>query len=761
MKLVVVESPAKCKKIAGFLGPDFRVLATMGHIRKLDEDLDALGLESDFSLRYTFIKDKAKSMNAIVDAAAKASIVYLCADDDREGEAIAYSVACLLKKDPTSFPRSVFHEITETAVKTAIANPRRIDMNKVYAQQARSVLDMMIGFTISPLLWKYVARGLSAGRCQTPALRLVHDKERAIKGHVSTSAWNLSIVLGKDLGGTMEDELSDQESVLNYLENVHTGTTATIRSVTDSVWTASPPRPLITSTLQQEVSAVYSLNPKGTMQIAQRLYEAGHITYMRTDNPTISAEAVTAAHAWVTGEYGAEYVGEVSVKSEKKGRPGKQEKATDGGEAHEAIRPTHMEVRELPGSEDWSPKERNVYAFIWRRSIQSTMAIAKGTKRIVKFTLDSDPDAFPWTSSQSKTTFQGWQILGKKVDIDSEDEEEGNYSLDGVKVGQKIKWKHIQSSPKHTTPPPRFTQATLVRDLEKHGIGRPSTFASLLDVLVEKGYVELYDSPGIVETSLRYTLTPLEWPPASEKKEQVIGKEKQKLRPTPVGESVLAMCLKDVPNLFEYSFTARMEERLDLIAKGEESWKTLCKDIWHSYKDIYATLKDSSSAPTRSEKVNELGEGYKAVLSKNGPLILYDKVFTPLPEGTDLMTLTLEQAKKFVADHAKGISVGNYEGAPILKKKGPYGEYLQWKETRIPFIEGEYIDAVVERLQKKKTAVRVGDFAFAVGQYGPYMYKVDLKKKTFVSIPPGIDPSKLTVDAAKELYSAGLKKTRK
>jgi len=756
MKLVVVESPAKCKKIAGFLGPDFRVLATMGHIRKLDEDLSALGLDSDFSLRYTFIKEKAKSMSAIVDAASKASAVYLCADDDREGEAIAYSVACLLKGDPMSFPRSVFHEITEKAVKAAIANPRRIDMNKVYAQQARAVLDMMIGFTISPLLWKYVAKGLSAGRCQTPALRLVHDKEQTVKSHVSTSAWTLSIVLGT-MGGTMEDELSDQESVLNYLENVHKGTTATIRSVKDGVSTSAPPRPLITSTLQQEVSAVYSLNPKETMKVAQKLYEAGHITYMRTDNATMSVEAVTAAHAWVTKEFGVEYVNASATAT---ASDEKLAKKVTAQEAHEAIRPTHMEVRELPGSEEWSPKERNVYAFIWRRSIQSTMAAARGTKRTVQFTLDADTDAFMWNSSESKTIFQGWQVLGKKVNIDSDDEEETTYKLDGVKVGQKYTWKHIQSSPKHTTPPPRFTQATLVRDLEKHGIGRPSTFASLLDVLLEKEYVELYDSPGIVETSLRYTLTPLEWPPTSEKKEQVIGKEKQKLRPTAIGESVLAMCLKDVPNLFDYSFTSSMEERLDLIARGTESWKTLCKDIWHSYKDVYVALKDSSSAPTKSEKVNELGEGYKAVLSKNGPLVLFNKVFTPLPEGTNLMTLTLEDAKKAIADHAKGLSIGNYEGSPILKKKGPYGEYLQWKEVRVPFVEGEMIDATVGRLVKKTSAVRVGEFAFAVGQYGPYMYKVGLKKKNFVSIPAGIDISKLTVDGAKELYSAG-KKPRK
>ena len=768
MKLVVVESPAKCKKICGYLGPDFKVLATMGHIRKLEEDLDALGLDSDFNIRYTFIKEKAKSMHAIVEAAKTASIVYLCADDDREGEAIAYSVACLLKRDPASFPRSVFHEITETAVKSAIANPRRIDMNKVYAQQARSVLDMMIGFTVSPLLWKYVAKGLSAGRCQTPTLRLVCERENVIQKHVSTSAWALSIKLDKgmngmsgmsgmssmfDIYGKMTDELSDQESVLNYLENVHTSNTATITAIDDTKWTAAPPKPLITSTLQQEVSALYSLPPKQTMQIAQKLYEAGHITYMRTDNPVISLEAITSAHTWVTSKYGKAYVGPIVKRGEQK-------------EAHEAIRPTNMHVQELPGSEDWSPKERNVYAFIWRRSVQSTMSHAKGTKRTVTFTLDSDPDVFKWSSSESKTAFQGWQILGKQVSIDSDGEEEagaagaagaaeaGRYKLDSLKVGQVLQWNSIQTSPTHTTPSPRFTQATLVRELEKNGIGRPSTFASLVDVLLEKEYVELHTSPGHSMRYSLYTLTPMEWPPVSEVKERIVGVEKQKLKPTKLGESVIGMCLKDLPHLFEYSFTSTMEERLDRIAKGEDTWKELCKDIWASYKDTYAALKDTKSMPTNSEKVHDLGEGYKAVLSKNGPLILFNKVFTPLPESMDIQSLTLESAKKIIADHAaaSSLSLGTYDGASIFRKKGPYGEYIQWKDKKIPFIEGEYIDKIIERLQKKQTDCKIGDYMFSIGKFGPYMFKIGLKVKKFVSIPSNIDPTKLTAHTAAELY---------
>jgi len=757
MNLVIVESPAKCKKIASFLGPTFRVLATMGHIRMLEQDLDAIGLESDFALRYTFMKEKSATMKTIEDAAKKAKTIYLCADDDREGEAIAYSVACLLKKDPLSFPRSVFHEITEGAVKKAIAHPRKIDMDKVYAQQARSVLDMMIGFTISPLLWKFVGRGLSAGRCQTPALRLVHERERAIESHVSSLAWVLSAELGS-VRGTMEDELSDEESVLNYLENVHASNQATVTSVKDSSWSSAAPRPLITSTLQQEVSAVYGMNPKNTMQIAQKLYEGGHITYMRTDSAVMSVEAVTAAHTWIREAYGEKYVGLAASKT------GKVSKDTNENaqEAHEAIRPTHMEVKEV--GDEYSALEKKVYAFIWKRSMQSAMAPATGVKRVVKFRLDSDPDAFSWSTSRSKTIFQGWQILGKQVNIDESsdsDSAEEDFDLDAMKEGQKIQWKNLTGAPKQSTPAPRFTQATLVRELESCGIGRPSTFASLIDVLLSREYVEVHDSPGSVESYVVHTVSPLTWPPIAVSKERKVGVEKKKLKPTALGKSVLDMCLKDFSSLFDYSFTSTMEKRLDLVAEGKDSWKTVCSDIWTSYKDIYHRLRSSDSAPSKSEKVCELGDGYKAVLSKKGlPLLLVNSVFTPLPEGTKIQDLTLEDAKRLVAEHTANLRLGTYDGADILKKKGPHGEYIQWKEARVPWIEGETIDKTVDRLKGKAAGAGsqkvVGDFVFATGQYGPYMYKKSVQKKTFVSIPADVNVATLSVAGAKELYAKGL-----
>jgi DNA topoisomerase-1 len=490
------------------------------------------------------------------------------------------------------------------------------------------------------------------------------------------------------------------------------------------------------------------MNPKETMSVAQKLYEGGHITYMRTDCAVMSSEAIVAAHAWIREAHGEKYVGLVGSKV--------KAKDANAQEAHEAIRPTHMELASIDGT----AAEKKIYAFIWKRSMQSAMAPATGVKRVVKFILDSDPDAFSWSTSRSKTLFQGWQILGKQVDIDSpSDAEEDEFDLDSMKEGQKIQWKNLSGAPKHTTPAPRFSQATLVRELESCGIGRPSTFASLIDVLLSREYVEVYDSPGSIEKYVVHTVAHGAWPPLTVSKERKVGVDKKKLKPTALGKSVLDMCLKDFSALFDYSFTSTMEKRLDLVAEGKDSWKKVCSDIWASYKDIYLRLRSSDSAPTKSEKVCELGEGYKAVLSKGAPLLLVNNVFTPLPEGTKIQELTLSDAKRLLAEHTANLRLGTYDGADILKKKGPHGEYIQWKEVRVPCIEGETIDKTVERLKKKEAGAGsqkvVGEFVFAVGPYGPYMYKKSLQKKIFVSIP-GVDVATLTPAAAKELYAKGV-----
>ena len=777
--LVIVESPAKCKKIADFLGPTFTVLATMGHIRALDEDLDAVGLDRDFEPRFHFLKEKSRATKPILEAAQRATTIYLAADDDREGEAIAYSVACLLKKDPLSFPRSVFHEITQKAVKDAIANPRKIDMNRVHAQQARSMLDMMVGFTISPLLWKHVARGLSAGRCQTPALRILYDRESQINSHTTETTWTVQGMYsaGKlSFQGKMNDELEDQESSLNYLENVYGDSTATITSSVTKPWTSNPPKPLITSSLQQEASALYKINPKSTMTIAQKLYEAGHITYMRTDSAVLSEEAVEAAHTWVRATHGEEYVGLASAASPKP-KPTTKAKATPSAslpgaqEAHEAIRPTHMEVQDIPG--DWTPSDKKIYSLIWRRAIQSTMAQAKGETLTIQYYL-TQASEFPWTSQWKRTTFEGWQILGKPANLDSDDDTNSNNHSDTVwkaaqalKPGKKIAWTSINASPKRSRASPRFTEATLIRELEKKGIGRPSTFASLVEVLFDKTYIEKKDISGEKAKHTTLSITPTVWPPSITTEEISLGSEKQKLVPTPLGVSVLTFCLKEFPQLFAYEFTAQMEERLDSISKGKEQWKSVCRDTWTSYNADYARLKDKASIPQSSEKVNDFGGGLKAVMSKNGPLIVQEgatksdkPTFYTLPTDTVITEMTKEDALNWIQAIKADEHFGDYDGKPIMKKKGKFGEFLVCGDMKVPYAEGDTAELIIAKFNGRKESlekvVRVSSYIFSKGQYGPYMYKDGLKTKTFVGIPSTIDPSTLTAAEAAALYKSGL-----
>lgn len=790
MNLVIVESPAKCKNISEILGPGFKVLATMGHIRALEEDLDAVGINRDFEPRFRFLKEKARATAPIMEAAKGAKTIYLAADDDREGEAIAYSVACLLKKDPLSFPRSVFHEITAKAIKEAIANPRRIDMNRVYAQQARSVLDMMVGFTISPLLWKHVAKKLSAGRCQTPALRLVVERENQIKSHTTQTSW---ILKGKfksqslTFDAKMSDDLEDQESAMNYLENVNANDTVTVKSNTTKPWTASPPKPLITSTLQQEASALHKVNPKSTMKIAQALYEAGHITYMRTDFAILSEEAIQQAQAWVLEHHGEKYVqAPTKVKAPTKKKV--DESVPQAQEAHEAIRPTHFEVTELPG--DWTPTDRKIYALIWKRAVQSTMTSAKGDS-LSLLTLVAKDEDFEWSSTWKRTTFDGWQILGKSVDIDSasDDDESPSEAIwkaaSSIRPGSEVKWLNLIAEPKRSKASARFTEATLIRELERRGIGRPSTFASLVETLFDKTYIDKQDIPGSKAQQTTLSTTPNTWPPTTIITQISLGAEKQKLVPTPLGESVLNFCVKEFPQLFAYEFTAQMERRLDSVSKGDEQWKTICRDTWTSYSDDHKRLSDRASAPSQSEKVNDFGDGFKAVMSKSGPLLVQEAkangtkvlasmdpgprvqvpdktTFYTLPKDTNILEITKEEALEFIRTLEAERRVGEFDGKTIIKKKGPYGEYLESGSYKIPFIEEDTMETILAKFTAKKESssklTRVGPYIFTVGQYGPYMYKENVKKKIFVSVPATIDPKRLTEKEADALYKLKQKK---
>ena len=740
MKLLIIESPGKQKTIQKYLGSEWKVVASLGHIRGLEQNLNFL--KNHFEPSYEYIKEKAKAIKQLKDE-SKGCDIYLGADRDYEGEQIAYSVCLLLKLNPNTAKRVTFTEITEKALKIAIDNPGIIDMNRVNTQKTRAMLDIMIGFTISPLLW-HIAPSLSAGRCQTPALRLVVEREDQIRLFKVSSCWQLSIHWIKDFtfSGQMDDELEDEESAVNYMEQIYQMEEGCVLSNNIRPWSEKPPLPLITSTLQQQSSAMFGINPKETMKIAQQLYEAGHITYMRTDKAVISEDAIKEAKEWIKENYGEEFVGEA-----------KPVKVDKGQEAHEAIRPTHMDVTVID-----DPYCKKIYNLIWQRTIQSVMSPAKGEICKVKIKIDE----FTWSSKWKRTIFEGWKRAGKVAKIDDEVEEEDSTDWEkaiNIKVGDKIKWLDMKAEPKDTKAQGRYTEATLVRELEKFGIGRPSTFASLLSV-IQKNYVEMVNIPAKEVNMKEYNLTYNIWPAKENIIKKKVGAEKNKLVPTELGRSVLNFILTHFDDLFNYSFTAQMEKRLDKIAEGD-NWKQILQDMWSSYKDRYDTLSKTKSS--KSSKIKEFSNGLKAVQSKKGPLLLIEGVDTQFigwPTGVAFEDMTEEMALTY-KETSKGSSnvIGEWNGNQIVKKKGKFGEYFQCGDVSIPYKEEE-IEITIERLNAKindkKNSKQYKDYIIRTGQYGPYIMKSSLKIPQFVSIPKGIDIDKLTEKEVEALYKAGL-----
>ncbi len=798
--LVIVESPAKCAKIQGFLGADFRVIASMGHIRALQEDLKAIGLERDFEPYYEWIKEKGRAIQGIRDAARGCRQVYLAADDDREGEAIAYSVCLLLGLPPETTPRAVFHEITKKAVCAAVAAPRRLDMNKIHAQQARAILDMMIGFTMSPLLWRHVASGLSAGRCQTPALRLLVEREDAIASFKAASSWSVTGQWrsGKNtIQGALEDEIEDEESVRNYLEILADIPNAVITDTAVKPWTSAPPQPFTTSALQQAASSHFKMSPKVTMSTAQKLYEGGYITYMRTDSTALAEDAVAEIKEYITEEYGAQYCGTgagdaAAAEKKKKAKKAAVTAVPAAQEAHEAIRPTHIETGDLDGDE-WTAAHKKLYGLIRTRTLQSQMAAARGEEcRIVwvpcdeEGTVEEAIEDFKWTAAVRRTTFDGWRRLGRAENIveDSSEDEAGTDAatdqwkwIVGLEEGDQLKWRTLQAEPKESRPPGRYMEATLVRELEKRGIGRPSTFAAIIASLTDKKYMEERDIPG---REIKITSLQLKAGGALEEstKKKTVGAEKKKLVPTDLGRQTLAFLLREFADLFEYDFTAAMENRLDAVATGREVWKGVLRDTWTTYKERYDKLKgdiskrggaSSSSAKEFAEATGDL-KGLKAIVTKKGPLLLVEDPtgdkkktrFFGWPAAIQFADITYDDAITHI-NTAKniGAAVCEHEGTPVYKKKGPYGWYIQCGDRRMKCGENDGEKEIIALLSgastadDKKVLRKIGEYEVRQGPYGMYMFKPALKTKVFVKVAAGVDYAGWTVDDAKQYYAAG------
>jgi len=786
-KLLIVESPAKCKKIQGFLGAGWRVQATMGHIRALKEELTAIGFnpatrDQHWSPTYESIATKRDAI-ASLRKAAQGAEVYLGADDDREGEAIAWHTCAILGLDPTTTPRVVFHEITEPALKQAVTHPGRIDMNKFNAQQARTMLDMLIGFTLSPCLWRGVGykAGLSAGRCQTPALRIIYDRDVQIESHTTSLSWRIAAVSDGDLTWKATEDCKSEADAADVLKRIAASRpqTLTITDRQERIATHEPPKPFITSSLQQEASSRLSMNPKITMKVAQTLYEGGHITYMRTDNAVLSEEAIAAASAVVTEKWGAPYLATVkttktvkkTVKTTKATKAVKAE-APEAQAAHEAIRPTHFEHTTLDGV---SAQEQRLYTLIWNRSIQSVMA--PETRDVVKLTAFQE---ITLETSWDQTRFAGWRILDAERKAEEEAADAAMFAARrDLKPPQMIPWRTFTATEVRTTPPSRYTEASLIRDLEGRGIGRPSTYATLVETVLDRAYVEKATIAAQPVTVRGLELKVGAAAPKPTTKTEKVGGEKDKLRTTPLGRTVIEWLLATFGDMLEYNFTASMESQLDEVAKGTREWSSVLQDTWLQYAERYENvMKGPSQSQGQGHQTSankkEFGDGYKMVVSKKGPLFVLEidgqkTRFASVPTNLSIQTATREHAIAAFSAVAAVETLGDYEGAPIIRKKGPYGYYVCWKEQKLNCKLEDTLAEITPRLQAKNDPAavdhQVGQYRIKKGPYGLYMFKATTgnKKPTFVGIPDTTPWATLTPESAEEVYKhcAAAKKTSK
>ena len=797
MKLVVVESPAKCAKIQGYLGEGYRVQATMGHIRALEESLKSVGIDRNWEPTYVDLSTKKDAIHKL-KTAAKGAEVILATDDDREGEGIAWHVCILLKLNPATTPRIVFHEITAPAIRAAVAQPRLLDMNKVSAQQARSMLDLLVGFTISRVLWNRVAPKLSAGRCQTPALRLVAERDAEVERHKAASFWKLhgtwksSTSALRPLEATTAD-VDNEADARRILDTVHASPNSKILAVKETLSTSQPPKPFITSTLQQEASSLHGLSPKTTMMAAQKLYEAGHITYMRTDNPQIALEAATTIRKYITEHYGAEYVGSegqhiLSSEPAPEAKPAKKTKKTAAAAApeapaaqaaHEAIRPTHPENPE-PDISDAT--QRTVYNLIWKRTTECQMSPATTNVRRAQLCIEADPTR-TWTAEQTKVAFYGWRRLERhNPEDDATDVQSWLAWAPLLIVGAALTWIQLFADEAFTKPKGRYTEASLIADLEHRGIGRPSTFASLVSTIVDREYVEKTNVDGKTQDSVHLQIKPHQWPPTATTSHHKVGAEKNKLRSTPLGRSVVDFLIREYSDLFNYDFTAAMERDLDGIAQGTKPWKSLLQDTWDTYKERYTTMSTGTSTANKAARERVLGDDIKVILSRKGPLFVRDPpagspktvkaTFAPLPATTTFETATLVDATvafRLAQETRTGELLGMLDTTEIRKKKGPYGWYAECGATRVPLKGTESLEDIQEKLKAKisfattETAYTrtLGDFTIKRGPYGLYFYKHTLKRVSFVKFPPTLDPDAVVLADLAGLYSAGLTKKRR
>ena len=699
--LVIVESPAKAKTIEKFLGKDYKVMSSYGHIRDLKKKEISIDLKT-LEPEYEIPDDKRKVVADLKANAKKAKKVWLASDEDREGEAISWHLCEVLGLDEASTNRIVFHEITKPAILAAIEQPRHIDMNLANAQQARRMLDRLVGFNLSPVLWRKVKPSLSAGRVQSVAVRLIVEREREIQAFNAEPYFRVTSVFTVDdaeMKAELDKRFSTHEEALAFLEECKDATFS-IGSIQKKPLKRSPATPFTTSTLQQEAARKLGFSVSQTMMVAQRLYESGHITYMRTDSVNLSKLCIGTAKESIINLYGEQYSKPRNFTTHTKGAQ----------EAHEAIRPTYMEKQAIDGT----AQEKRLYDLIWKRTAASQMADAELEKTTVTIKISGSGNSFVATGEVVK--FDGFLKVYREStgDDDNEQKEDDGMLPQGMKEGMVIDRKEITATERYSQGPARYTEASLVHKMEELGIGRPSTYAPTISTIQQREYVVKGDKKG---EERKYTIDTLSGQQVTTKtKKEMAGSEKGKLIPTDVGTVVNDFLMEHFPSIMDYNFTANVEQDFDAIAEGKEDWHKMLKTFYKNFEPTVEKTIKTRSEHKAGERIlgddPKTGKPVSVKIGRYGPVVQIGTAddeekprFAQMPKSLSIETITLDEALE------------------LFKLPRTLGE-----------LDGE--------------VVTVG-----AGRFGPYV----LHKKKYVSIPKDKDPMTITLDEARELIEANQK----
>lgn len=719
--LVIVESPAKAKTIEKFLGSDYQVESSYGHIADLPSKEIGVDVENDFKPKYEVSADKKALVSKLKSLSKNADMVWLASDEDREGEAISWHLAEELKLDPKKTKRIVFHEITKSAIQKAIENPRSIDYNLVNAQQARRVLDRLVGYELSPVLWKKVKGGLSAGRVQSVSVRLIVEREREIQDFKAQASYSVTAEFANEAGKTFKAKLPKNFSTKKEAEdflNKNIGSIYKVADLETKPTKKSPAAPFTTSTLQQEAARKLYLPVGITMQIAQRLYEAGHITYMRTDSVNLSQEAMAAAQAEITSSYGKEFSKPRNFTSKSKGAQ----------EAHEAIRPTDMSKHTLNIDRD----QARLYDLIWKRTLASQMSDAELERTNVKIEANNHSEHFTATGEVIK--FEGFLKVYLEGSDDDEEEQEG--MLPAMKINEKLLNNYITATERFSRPASRYTEASLVKKLEELGIGRPSTYAPTISTIINRNYVEKGSFEGQERKYNQITLK------GSTVKSVVLsensGSDKGKLVPTDIGIIVNDFLVKNFSTILDYNFTAKVEQDFDEIAEGNEDWTKMMRDFYNHFHPNVIDVEENADRESGERILGtdpKTGKPVSVRLGKFGPMAQIgdidddNKQFASLGTDQNIGTITLEDALNLFLLPK---NLGTYKGEEVEVNNGRFGPYVRFGKTFVSLPKGEDpLDVTLERAQvlideKNQADAPIGEYEGlpiqkGVGRFGPFI----------------------------------------